>query len=282
MLAHLGTTPTIDGTLAPGEWSDAFTFDTSQAAIGSHATGPNLWTAYFDNVTDAADLSLTGFCKRDKSKLYFGFNVTDNFLFAIDGPRWCPAANKDCTVLNQSGWPWFGDEMEILINAAPGGAYTGNGTHPYEEVIGNATQWQMVTSLTKSRLGGIGVGGLLEGEPRSSDTAWATYQGWIKSGKMKSAAKKHAAGKGSKGSKGYVMEWEIDYSLLQITAGQPYHTDMPDTQMGLNIAVGDVDRPEDSIKSKGGIRHEQWFSGDRPNRTHIVDFGTLWMMADSK
>ena len=53
------------------------------------------------------------------------------------------------------------------------------------------------------------------------------------------------------------MEWQIDYSLLQITAGNPYHTDMPDTQMGLNIAVGDVDRLEDAIRSKGGIRHEQ-------------------------
>ena len=33
--------------------------------------------------------------------------------------------------------------MEILINAAPGGAYTGNGTNT--EVVGNETQWQMVT-----------------------------------------------------------------------------------------------------------------------------------------
>jgi sucrose-6-phosphate hydrolase SacC (GH32 family) len=83
VLAHLGSTPTIDGTFAPGEWSDAYTFDTSQAPIGSDAIGPNLWTAYFDNVTDAADLSLTGYCKRDKSSLYFGFNVTDNFLVSV-------------------------------------------------------------------------------------------------------------------------------------------------------------------------------------------------------
>ncbi len=40
----------------------------------------------------------------------------------------------------------------------------------------------MVCNLTKSRLGGIGNGGLLEGEPRSSESAWDTYQSWILSG----------------------------------------------------------------------------------------------------
>ena len=118
----------------------------------------------------------------------------------------------------------------------------------------------------------MGVGGLLEGEPRTSDSAWNNYQSWIKSGKMKSAAKPHAAGKG------YVIEWLVDYSLLQITAGHPYHSGMPDTEMGINIALGDVDRPQDG-DPKMGIRHENWFSGDRPNRTHIVDFGSLWLMA---
>ena len=63
--------------------------------------------------------------------------------------------------------------MEILLNAA-GHVHR---VDPKQDsgVVGNATQWQMVTSLTKSRLGGVGVGGLLEGEPRSSDTAWNTY-----------------------------------------------------------------------------------------------------------
>jgi hypothetical protein len=111
--------------------------------------------------------------------------------------------------------------MEILINAAPGGRFTGNrscGMSSCTEVVGNATQWQMVTSLTKSRLGGIGVGGLLEGEPRGSPRAWKTYQSWIESGAMKSAAKANPQVKGSPRS--YVIEWQIDFSLLQITAGQ--------------------------------------------------------------
>ena len=209
--AYLGTTPTIDGELEPGEWGNAFSFSTSQPSIGSTDAGPNLWTGYFQNVTDAVDSSLVGWTKRSATTLYFAFNVTDNFLFAIDGPRWCPSANAGCTPLNQSGWPWFGDEIEILINAAPGGMFTGNRTCEAEvlgngpgtcaEVVGNATQWQMVTSLTKSRLGGIGVGGLLEGEPRDSPSAWKNYQGWIESGAMKSAAKPRPPG--SAGSRGY-------------------------------------------------------------------------------
>ncbi len=53
---------------------------------------------------------------------------------------------------------------------------------PYHAVIGNASQWQMVANTYKSRLGGIGVGGLLEGEPRTSDAAWALYRAWIVEG----------------------------------------------------------------------------------------------------
>jgi SSS family solute:Na+ symporter len=263
--ASLGTTPLIDGILEPNEWSDAFSFRTSDPAIGTSQKGPNIWTNTFSPVLAAADSSLVGFVKYDQRSLYFGFNVTDDFLFAIDGERWCPSGNPDCTPLNQTGWPWFGDEMEILLNAAgPAGPFPRN-------IVGNETQWQMVTSLTKSRLGGIGVGGLLEGEPRSSDVAWNTYQSWIKSGAMRSAALPH------KGGKGYVIEWAIDFALMQMAPGKPYHPSMPDTLMGINIALGDVD-----LQSEGdvrfGLRHENWFSGDKENRTRIADFGTLVMV----
>ena len=100
--AYPGSTPDIDGVLKPGEWSDAFSFSTSQPAMGSSDVGPNLWTAYFQNVTDAADSSLEGWVKRSDRALFFGFNVTDNFLYAVDAPRWCPPANPGCTPLNQT------------------------------------------------------------------------------------------------------------------------------------------------------------------------------------
>ena len=158
--------------------------------------------------------------------------------------------------------------MEILLNAA---GPTAPGLNSSQSVIGNESQWQMVTSLTKSRLGGIGVGGLLEGEPRSSDTAWNTYQKWIDTGVMRSHALPH------KGGKGYVIEWAIDFELMQIEKGKPYSPAMEDTVMGLNIALGDVDLPSQGDKNYG-LRHENWFSGDRANRTRIVEFGTLVMV----
>ena len=50
--------------------------------------------------------------------------------------------------MNQTGWPWFGDEMELLINAAgPPEQCTPKSTG----VVGNETEWQMVLNLEKSR-----------------------------------------------------------------------------------------------------------------------------------
>ena len=65
-----------------------------------------------------------------------------------------------------------GDEMEVLLNA---NAAAGFGKQAERSVVGNETEWQMVINLSKSRLGGIGKGGLLEGEPRSNETAWKTF-----------------------------------------------------------------------------------------------------------
>lgn len=47
---------------------------------------------------------------------------------------------------------------------------------PQKAVEGNGVSWQMVCNLTKSRPGGVGVGGILEGKPRARLKAWKTYQ----------------------------------------------------------------------------------------------------------
>ena len=143
----------------------AFAFSTADApesAPGSR--GPNLWSSQFAEVTDAADSSLRGWVKYDAHSLYFGFEVLDDYLHGIDGPRWCPAGNPACEQLTPQGWPWFGDGVEVLINAAG----TQHAVPVASTVVGNSTQWQMVCSLTKSRLGGVGKAGLCEGEPRQS------------------------------------------------------------------------------------------------------------------
>jgi SSS family solute:Na+ symporter len=93
-------------------------------------------------------------------------------------PRWLPEKNPKAHELTREGWPWFGDEMELLINAS--NTWKGD-----ENAAGNGSSWQMVCNLTKSRLGGVGKGGLLEGEPRSDAKAWETYQRWIKAARWR-------------------------------------------------------------------------------------------------
>ena len=284
MKAYLGSTPTVDGIISPGEWDDAFEIVTPF----SGSPPVMQWASEFSQVTDPADLSLQGWMKHDDKALYLGFNITDDLLHGVETAHWAPPANPQVDALNQSGWPWFGDEMEILLNAAgpPDDCAAPDPSKPHAgglEVVGNETEWQMVLNLAKSRLGGVGVGGLLEGEPRDSLSAWNNYGSWIKSGKMKGAAK---VAKQSKGANVWVAEWEISFDLMQIEPGKPYSADMPDTTMGINIALGDVDTPQEGAgygtKNGYGIRHEQWPCGNKAGRTHLCQFCTFHMMKAKK
>jgi len=193
----------------------------------------------------------------------------------------------------------------VLLNAAGGPAGADNA-----EVAGNETEWQMVINLSKSRLGGIGKGGLMEGEPRSSETAWNKYQSWIEHGKMKGAAGVTGQGHGADGSNRsagvtgqghgadgsnrsgsnrsgssssstsgntWVAEWEISFELMQIAPGKPYAASMADTLMGLNIAVGDVDTEAEG-NAEFGLRHEMWPCGTKAGRTNMNQFCNFYMM----
>jgi solute:Na+ symporter, SSS family len=157
--AYRGSAPVLDGRISPGEYSDAVSFRNDG------------WIPQFSPTTDPEDLSLRGWVKHDGKRLYFAFDVTDDVLYGIDTPRWLPANNPNAHDLNPKGWPWFGDEMELLINAS--NRWEGTGT-----AAGDGSSWQMVCNLTKSLQGGIGKGGLMQGEPRSRDQAWANYKAW--------------------------------------------------------------------------------------------------------
>lgn len=56
-----------------------------------------------------------------------------------------------------------------------------------------------------------------------------------------------------KGANVWVAEWEISFDLLQITPGNSYTADMPDTTMSMNIALGDVDRCEPSQSASQSV-----------------------------
>ena len=197
--AYPGTTPTIDGVISPGEWADATRF-----------TGVREWSHTFTPTRDSKDLALTGYVKHDGETPYFAFDVTDDVLYGIDTPRWLPKENPKAHELSREGWPWFGDEMELLINAT--NRWTGDA-----DAAGDGTSWQMVCNLTKSRLGGVGRGGLLEGEPRSKVSAWNTYRRWIHSGAQRAVAKVKPGGKG------YVIEWSVRFNpCLEVEPGRFY------------------------------------------------------------
>lgn len=252
--AYRGTTPTLDGVIAPGEWDDATRF-----------TGVLHWSHTFSPTTDPKDLTLVGYVKHDGKRLYFAFDITDDVLYGIDTPRWLPPENPNAHELSRRGYPWFGDEMELLINAA--NHWTG-----HEEAAGDGSSWQMVCNLTKSRKGGIGKGGLLEGEPRSKLSAWNTYQAWILSGAQQAVAKPKPGGKG------YVIEWAVSFNpCLEVEPGKFYSTSMGDRPMGLNIAVGDLDTPDRGQGNFGNFHHEEWFAGDPQRRTELREWGTLWL-----
>ena len=254
--AWLGSTPKLDGVISPGEWDDATRF-----------TGVINWTHTFSPTTDPKDLALTGYVKHDGKRLYFAFDVNDDLLYGIDTPRWLPPENPKAHELTPSGYPWFGDEMELLINAT--NKWTGN-----ESAAGNGASWQMVCNLTKSRLGGIGKGGLLEGEPRSRPQAWETYRRWIESGAQEAVARPKPSGNG------YIIEWAVSFDpCLEMEPGKFYSPSLGDREMGLNIAVGDLDTFESGAGNFGHFHHEEWFAGDPKRRTELREWGTLRLHA---
>jgi SSS family solute:Na+ symporter len=249
--AYPGKTPAIDGVISRGEWDDATTFTNAG------------WIPQFSPTTDPKDLSLHGYVKHDSKRLYFAFDVTDDVLYGVDTPRWLPDENPQAHELTRVGFPWFGDEMELLINAT-------NHWNANENAQGDGESWQMVCNLTKSRKGGVGVGGLLEGEPRTKESAWNTYQRWILSGAQECAAKPKPGGHG------YVIEWAVNFDpCLEIAPGKFYSTSMGDREIGLNIALGDLDEKARGAGNFGHFHHEDWFAGAKDIRTNLKQFGAL-------
>jgi solute:Na+ symporter, SSS family len=252
--AYLGATPKLDGEISSGEWDDATRF-----------FGTKDWIPQFSTTTDPNDLSLTGYVKHDGKRLYFAFDVTDDVLYGIDTPRWLPDENPKAHDLTPEGFPWFGDMMELLINAS--NRWEGN-----ESAAGHGSSWQMIVNITKSRKGGIGKGGLIEGEPRRKPEAWNTYRRWIDTGAMEAAVKVKPGGKG------YVIEWAVSFDpCLEVEPGVFWSPAMGDQAMGLNIALGDLDEKERGAGNFGNFHHEDWFAGAKNVRTQLRHWGTLWM-----
>ena len=256
LYAYPGRTPVIDGILSSGEWDDALQF-----------TGVTRWTSPFSPAADPKDLSIRVYVKRDDQRLYFAFDVTDDVLYGIDTPRWTPRGNPKANDLTPAGWPWFGDSVELMINAS-------NRWKENETAAGDGASWDMIFNLTKSRKGGIGHAGLLEGEPRSSPQAWTSYQRWISTGAQEAVAKIKPGGRG------YILEWAVRFNpCIEVAPGQFYSPGMGDRPVGFNIAVRDADEKDKGQDNPGSLHHEAWLAGDKGVEAQLRSWATLWMMS---
>jgi SSS family solute:Na+ symporter len=251
---YRGETPTFDGVIDKNEYQDA-------VILG----GIENWTPQFSPVTDPQDLAGTVWIKHDGEYLYFAFDIVDNLIYGVDTPRWLPQENPKAHELTREGFPWFGDSVELLINAENKFSQEDG-----ELNKGNGHSWQMVTSTHKSRLGGVGVAGLLEGEERSMLSAWNNYQKWILNKDMEAKVQIKPD------RKGYTVEWRIrPEPCLEISPGLFWSADMPITNMGLNIAIGDLDNKNDGAGNWGNFWHENWWAGEKDKRTWLKQWGTM-------
>ena len=209
----------VDGVISKGEYSDA------TGSRVSRAGSPSSLPPKTRKISPSPGMS-----KHDGKYLYFAFDVTDDVLYGIDTERWLPDNNPRAHEISRVGFPWFGDEMEMLLNAS-------NKWKGDENAAGNGFSWQMVCNLTKSQLHDTNVGGILAGEPRRSADAWNTYVRWIENGDQTCAVKPRKGG--------YVLEWRIAFNpCLEVEPGVFYSPTMGDKPMGLNIALGDLDEKE--------------------------------------
>ncbi len=250
---YRGKTPKVDGVICKGEYDDAVEFNDEK------------WLERFNPVADDSDLSLKWWVKHDGENFYFAFDVTDDVLYGIETTRWLPDGFLKAHELTPEGFPWFGDGLEIMMNPTNQWPLT-------EEAVcvGDGTSWQMVCNFTKSRLGGVGKGGLMEGEPRSSKRAWDTYQSWIKRGAMKAVVCK------KKDDSGFVVEWMVKADpCIEVRPGEFWSPKMGVVKMGFNLAVQDLDEKATSKDAPFNIHHENWLAGGQDIEYWLREYGTL-------
>ncbi len=260
---YRGTTPLLDGVISKGEYDDA--------SIIYSGKGWNDY-CYKTPVTDPRDLSVKCMVKHDGTNLYFAFDITDDVLYGIETDMWVPDENPDHVHdFTKAGFPWFGDGVELLINAS----YTWpkeTGTFNY----GDARSWQVVCNHSKSLLGGVGTGGLIQGEQRDSEVAWVNHEKWIRSGAMKAVTKVKPD------KSGYIVEWMITPQCLQVDKEREifWSPDMGIVKMGLNIGVQDLDERDTAPGNWGRFHHEIWWAGEKDFRTEPRQWGTMYIHPD--
>jgi SSS family solute:Na+ symporter len=262
LTAYRGSTPTLDGVIGDGEYADAQQFlgvrdwesDTAPASQG------------------ADDLSVVAWVKHDGTSLYFAFDVTDDVIYGFDTDRWVHEHNPRANAMDhRTGWAWWGDGVEIMMNAM----YAWSGE---QSCHGDGRSWQVVCSTHKSTRGGLGVGGLMAGEPRTA-AAWGLYERWARNGDMAAAVRL----KESREGRGYVIEWRINPDpCMRIDASSCVDLSK-ESRVGVNFEIQDLDERE---KGKGNWSHfhhiDYWSHVPPHGKTALRSFGTLVIVPEHR
>ena len=241
MVCWKGSTPEFDGRIGESEYTDAVSFQWDADWI----------EAMKQDITSRQDLDFRGWVKHDGEHVYIAFDITDDVFYGIETERWLPPQDEFAHVIGerQRGRPWFGDMIEILTY----GRMLDIG-EPVADVTGDGRGIQIIYNLTKSLEGGVGVPGMLPHGPNRTAENWENNTRWILDDIIEAKTQIHEA------EDRYTVEVRIRLDGgMEIREGEYWLDGMPDTPIGFNLAIGDVDEAE---KAPDGLLHDEtWWAG---------------------
>lgn len=241
MVCWKGATPGFDGRVDEGEYDDAASFEWNAEWV----------EAMKQDITSRQDLDFKGWIKHDGEHVYLAFDITDDIFYGIETDRWLPQQDEFAHVIGERerGRPWFGDMIEILTFSRM--LEIGQ---PVSDVTGDGRGIQIIYNLTKSLEGGVGVPGMLPHGPNRSVENWENNKRWILDDIIETRTVIHEP------DNRYTVEVRIRLDGgMEISESEYWADGMPDTPIGFNLAVGDVDEAEKT--PDGLLHHETWWAG---------------------
>ncbi len=249
MVCWMGESVVFDGRIEANEYADA-----------SHFTWNDDWhEAMRQDIESAEDLWFEGWTKHDGEYLYLALNIQDDVFYGIETERWLPVQDPFAHVIGERerGRPWFGDMIEVLLYGRLLDLQI-----PTSDVTGDGRGIQIIYNLTKSLEGGVGVPGMLPHGPRRTIENFENNKRWILEDIIETKTTRFDE------ENRYTVEIRIRLEGgIGVEEGRFWSVDDPDTAIGFNLAVGDVDTQEKS--PDGLLHHETWWAGKMTGESEL-------------
>ena len=197
------------------------------------------------------DLNFEGWVKHDGKYLYLAFDIQDDLFYGIETERWLPPQDPHAHAIGERlrGRPWFGDMIEILLYGRLMDLQV-----PVGDVTGDGRGIQIIYNLTKSLEGGVGVPGMSPHGPGRSVENFENNKRWILEDIIETRTQR------IDNENRYMVEVRIRLEGgIEIEEGTFWSIGKPDTVMGFNLSIGDVDTFDKS--PDGRLHHETWWAG---------------------